>query len=322
MSSREPGPGTKELPPRNSIPPFAALRAFDAVARLGGIRKAAQTLGLDHAVVSRHLRTLELWTGTVLLERARSGSALTPEGLAYHRSIAAAIDLISNATLDLIKASDDHQLKIWCMPGFASKWLLSRMRAFEMANSGMTIEVRPSDHQPDFNRHEADIDIRYAPTYGESIDLPPNVRTLELARPSVIPVASPAYLASAPPIARAADLLAHPLLHEENFENWRAWLTAHGVAVPEDITGTRLWHAHLTIDAACQGRGIALANHFLAVDAIEAGQLVELGGEHGPFEKLSLGSYLLIARTDRWSSPAIARFRRWIVATVAQEEIV
>ncbi|WP_155895829.1 hypothetical protein [Kordiimonas gwangyangensis] len=30
------------LPSRKALPPFEALRAFDAVARLGGIRKAAQ----------------------------------------------------------------------------------------------------------------------------------------------------------------------------------------------------------------------------------------------------------------------------------------
>jgi DNA-binding transcriptional LysR family regulator len=308
-----------DLPPRNTIPPFAALRAFDAVARLGGIRKAALELGLDHAVISRHLRALEGWTGTVLLQRGRSGSVLSPEGERYHRQISTAIDLIANATLDLMKANEDHQLKIWCMPGMASKWLLSRLINFEAENAGMTIEVRPTDHQPDFNRHEADIDIRYAPTYGVSIDLPPNVRTLELARPAVIPVASKAYLEKSSPIETAEDLLSHQLLHEENFENWSAWLTAHGVDAVADVTGTKLWHAHLTVEAACQGRGIALANHFLAIDDIGAGRLVEIGGSERPFGKLSLGSYLFIARTDRWSSPPIARFRHWLVAAIGQE---
>ena len=55
------------LPARNAIPPFAALRAFDAIARLGGVRKAAEMLSLDHAVVSRHLRAIEAWTGTTLI---------------------------------------------------------------------------------------------------------------------------------------------------------------------------------------------------------------------------------------------------------------
>jgi len=35
-------------PGRTSLPPYAVLRAFEAVGRLGGIRRAALALGLDH----------------------------------------------------------------------------------------------------------------------------------------------------------------------------------------------------------------------------------------------------------------------------------
>ena len=305
-------------PPRKTIPPFASLRAFDAVARLGGVRKAAQELQLDHAVISRHLRALEAWTGTTLLIRDRSGLSLTAEGKKYHHQIGQAIDSISAATIDLMKLRDERGLTIWCMPGFASKWLISRIGKFEARQPGITIEVRPSDGLPEFNRHEADIDIWYAASYGPRFELAPNLRSIELGRPAVVPVASPDYLRTHPPIRRVADLLSHNLLHEEDFENWRAWFEAHGAAI-EELHGIRLWHAHLTVDAACQSRGIALANHFLAVDDIRAGRLVEVTGEDDCFERVSLGSYLLIARADRWSIPSISGFRRWLVSEVRRE---
>lgn len=88
---------------RRALPPFETLRAFDAIARLGGVRKAAQYLHRDHGVVSRHLRTIEDWTGTKLIQRSPSGSVLTEEGVRYHRDIASALEIIARATIDLIK---------------------------------------------------------------------------------------------------------------------------------------------------------------------------------------------------------------------------
>jgi DNA-binding transcriptional LysR family regulator len=312
-TARNAGPAS-----RKRTPPFASLRAFDAVARLGGVRKAAQELQLDHAVVSRHLRGLEAWTGTTLVNRQRSGLTLTPEGKRYHRHIGQALDLISEATADLMKLGDERELTIWCMPGFASKWLISRIGRFEARQPGITIEVRPSDSQPDFNHHEADVDIWYAPTYGPAFELAANLRAMELAQPAVVPVASPEYLKTHDHIRKVADLLSHNLLHEENFENWRAWFEAHDEPA-EDLHGIRLWHAHLTVDAACQSRGIALANHFLAVDDIRAGRLSEIRGENNSFERVSLGSYLFVARGDRWSSPPISAFRQWLTSEVRRE---
>lgn len=303
---------------RKTIPPFASLRAFDAVARLGGVRKAAQELQLDHAVVSRHIRALEAWTGTALVRRDRSGLTLTAEGERYHRRIGDAIDLISEATADLMKSGNEQELTIWCMPGFASKWLISRIGRFETRQPGLTIELRPSDSLPEFNRHEADVDVWYAASYGPPLELPSNLRAAELAQPAVVPVASPEYLRTHEPIRQLADLLSHNLLHEENFENWRAWFEAHGTPA-DQLQGIRLWHAHLTVDAAAQSRGIALANHFLAADDIRAGRLVEIRGEANAFDRVSLGSYLFISRGDRWSQPSISAFRQWLTSEVRRE---
>ena len=98
-----------QLLSRRALPPFVTLRAFDAIARLGGVRKAAQYLCRDHAVVSRHLRAIEVWTGTQLIRRTPAGSVLTEDGVRYHRDIASALDLIARATVDLIKRGSQSQ---------------------------------------------------------------------------------------------------------------------------------------------------------------------------------------------------------------------
>jgi DNA-binding transcriptional LysR family regulator len=301
------------------VPPFEALRAFDAVARLGGVRKAAQSLYRDHAAVSRHLRTLEAWTGATLIERTSSGIVLTEDGVRYHRQIAQALDVIAHATVDLMGRGNSHRLHIRCMAAFALHWMSGRLGDFEAANPGTDIELRPTDRSPDFSSYEIDVDIRLVPDYVEPVELSAELRSVDLARVPIIAVASPAYVAKSPPIREPRDLLKHHLLHEENFNRWSNWLVAHGVNDDVYLTGPRLWQGHLTLDAARHGRGIALTNRLVGADDISAGRLVEVGRDLPTFQPYVTGTYRLIARIDRWESPLVRRFRDWLVLHVQRD---
>ena len=303
---------------RKALPPFAALRAFEAVGRLSGIRRAAQTLGLDHAVISRHLRALEDWAGTRLVERVQGSTVLTPEGLRYHGRVSAALAELCNASNELISRNSDRHLRICCVPGLASAWLAYRLKIFQSANPELELELHPTDQSPDFMRYEADVDIRYVsgPQPMSAATTSSGVRRFEIARPPVWPVASPECIAMSPAITQASDLLKLPLLHEESHEQWRYWLSVHNIAVPEQLPGPRLWHAHLTVEAARRGQGVALANPFLLGDDLSTGRLVDpLAGSS---KSVALGAYVFAARADRWQSPAIVRFRHWLKKAVAE----
>src|SRR6202008_3223209 len=107
----------------------------------------------------------------------------------------------------------------------------------------------PTDHTPDLARFEADIDIRYVPGSLQSPATRHGVRHLEIARPEVLAVGSPAC---AQKLQSAADLEGWrnaSFLHEDTDEQWRAWLAAHGIVLSGQIPGPRLWHAHLTLEA-------------------------------------------------------------------------
>src|SRR3546814_17482671 len=94
---------------RKFLPSMAALLAFEAVGRLGGIRRAAKELMIDHAVVSRHVRALEAWTGAKLIERdGNSAYRLTPRGLAYHAQI---------------HRSEERRVGKECVSTCSSRWL-------------------------------------------------------------------------------------------------------------------------------------------------------------------------------------------------------
>ncbi|WP_029049376.1 LysR family transcriptional regulator [Cupriavidus sp. amp6] len=59
---------------------FRQLNAIDAVARLGGVSRAAEELHLTQPTVSLQLRLLEQATGTPLVQRVGRGMQLTPAG--------------------------------------------------------------------------------------------------------------------------------------------------------------------------------------------------------------------------------------------------
>ena len=301
---------------RRVMPPFAALRAFEAVGYLGGIRRAAQELGVDHAAVSRHLRALEAWAGVPLVDRQRRG-LLTDDGLKYHERVSAALDEISNATIDLTRRGDDTRLTIWCVPGLASRWLNGRLADFASAHPELDIEVRPTDHGPDLSRHEADADIRYVRDFVGGPD--PQVQHLVIAPVSVVAVTSPELAARLPSPLSAADLLSAPLLHEHDDYEWRRWFAAHDIEAPARLSGPRLWHAHLTLDAARRGQGIVLTNRFLLADDLARGELVRLPVTPEASD-LAFGAYVLRVRRDRMRHPGIAKFRRWLEREAQKEE--
>ena len=304
---------------RKSFPPFASLKAFEMIGRLGGIRKAALALGIDHAAVSRHLRSLEQWAGVPLVDRSRGGAGrLTQEGLRYHTRISAAFTEISSAGMDLIQNSDLQRLHLWCSPGFAYQWLMRGLDKFRRIHSDIDIDLRPTDFGPNFARGEATGDIRFV---GDWLPRSPShgIQTAELARPIVIPVASPAFLANAPQLTKLDDLLGLPLLHEEDDEQWRAWFANQSIPVLGYIRGTRMWHAHLTVDAARRDQGVALANHFLIAEELRRGDLVELKVPDRRYRRAPIGSYVLAAREDRWRTPMLMRFRNWLKDAIDTE---
>lgn len=295
-------------------PPLAALRAFEAAGRLGGIRKAAKELSIDHTVVSRHLRTLETWLGTPLMQRNRSDTSLTNEGKRYHDQICEGLSIIANATGEFLNGSGPQHLHIWCIPGFATLWLADHLSDFMTRNPDIVVDFRPTDYSPDFRFKDVDGDIRYLRRWEED-KLPRTVRTLEFARPSVFPVASMDCLAQLPEINGPEDLLTMPLLHEDNDLEWRHWFMLQGIDVREELPGPRLWHAHLTLNAARQGHGIALANELLMGGRPDDNRLVPLVPRGKSFEPVRFGGYTFISREDQWNVPATKRFRHWLQAT-------
>ncbi|MBI5615107.1 MAG: LysR family transcriptional regulator [Gammaproteobacteria bacterium] len=285
------------------FPALAALRAFEASARLGSHRKAAAELGVDPTVVGKHIRALEAELGVALMHASPTGTALTPAGRRYFERIARALEAIVAATEEARARLPERTLHVACSPGFAVRWLTPHISDFLQAHPGIEITIRPTDRAPDLNLGEADVDIRYA-EHG-----PPGLSCIELCRPRVFPVANPATFGfPLEGITTLADLLQAPLLHEETFAHWQLWLRRAGLEVSELPHGARYWNAAMAVDAAKRGHGIALALDVLVADELASGVLIELLQT-----AVRLYPYLVCVRPDRLAEPIIGDFLGWLL---------
>lgn len=297
---------------RSELPPFYSLRAFEAVVACGGIRKAATALSVDHAAISRHLKSLEEWAGVPLVDRsAGSGGRLTPVGAKYHEAIAGALKEIARASHELRYQCDDTRLSILCAPGLASDWLMERIGQFSGNVPGVELELQPSEVEPDVTDFEVDAYIHYVPDVKTPF-IDAALRSVEIARPQMLPVASPQFLATIPRLHNPRDMIDAVLIHEASSDQWRRWFSAQDVDPGDHLAGPKFWQNHLTLAAARRGQGITLANSLIVNDDLRAGRLVEVG----PWKPVFLGSYFFTARRIRWRERNIAQFRKWLEDTV------
>jgi LysR family transcriptional regulator, glycine cleavage system transcriptional activator len=292
---------------RLRLPPLIALRAFEAVGRTGSVRAAGDELAVSHTVVSRHLQNLQRSLGVTLVRSEGRGVTLTEAGLTFHAQISPAFDIIARATLS-VRPAARPTLNIWCIPGIANRLLLSRLPELTGPPRNWDVNLQPTLSHPDLARGEADAEIVYA----EMIDSRGALMAEALVRPRVFPVASPAYLARYPAIAGLADLSKIALIHEESTEQWERWFELAGVSDLPPLRGQRLWHAHLAIEAARLGQGVALANDVLVADDLRSGALVEVIPS-----SVHMETYQLVTLRERWDDPAIVALRDWLKRVLA-----
>lgn len=318
------GPDEADRPPRRltpelrrQLPPFAALRAFEAIGRFGGIRRAAEALSLDHATVSRHLRALEQWSGVHLLGRAPGEAGrLTQDGQLYHGRVAELLAEIASATYELKNRTDAPTLTLWCHPGIASEWLAGRLGEFARIQPEIAINLHSTEAAPSFAIQQADARIFYvsdAEAAAESARCERQaIARVEIARPRSVAVATPEFVAAHGGVEGIEDFLRLPLLHERNTDDWTQWFAAHGLH-PDALSGVKLSHAHLTLAAAKRGQGVALSNALLAHDALKRGVLVEVESDR----PVHLGSYYFSSHADHRYRHAVKTFFDWLGAQIA-----
>jgi LysR family glycine cleavage system transcriptional activator len=306
-----------ERPPeqRRRLPPLNALRAFEAAARHLNFSRAADELSVTPGAVSQQIQNLEDYVGAALFKRTPKGLLLTDAAQTALPALREAFDRLAEAASLLTAAVDGRRLTLTAPPSFAAKWLVPRLGAFEQAHPQVDIWLSAAIELVDLAAGEVDVAIRYgAGRY-------PGMEVHRLFSETVIPVASPEHLATQP-LTTPADLANHILLHDgspdldDSCPDWSMWLAARGLKTIDGMRGPRFNQSSLVIEAAVNGRGVALAKRTLAQADLEAGRLV------APLQIATAVdfAYYLVHPKAKGRLPQVKAFVSWIEAEAMAHE--
>jgi len=285
------------------LPPLNAVRAFDAVARLGSVRAAAEELAVTPAAVSQQLRVLEAHLGIALTQRHGRGLALTDSGRTWHGEIARHLRAIALAAERVRPGRRVVQVTV--VQSFGSRWLMPRLSSFTAREPEIEVRIDASPVLADLARDPFDLAIR------EGRGDYPGAESVRLFPLEFVPVASPAVARQLKRRNGTIDWSRARLLHEVSYDYWPDWIAAAGVTDVDVARGLFFSHTMLALDAACEGQGVALAPLCLADRELARGALTIV--DPRPFAP-GTGIYLAWPRRGlRTLSPAAIAFRDWLI---------
>jgi LysR family glycine cleavage system transcriptional activator len=292
-----------------TLPPLAAVRAFEAAARHGSFTKAAVELGMTQAAVSYQVKLLEDRLGAPLFLRLPKRVALSEAGRRLAAPVSEAFQRLE-AAFAAMRETNEGVLSVTVIMSFANNWLVPRLGTFQLAHPDIAVRLDTSQHVVDFSREEVDVGIRSGRGSW------PGLKAHLLMPTEFTPLCSPSLLARTGTLDGPADLLRLPLLDWRD-EWWRQWFALAGIADPKPAPHPtiELESQVLLGQAAMAGQGVAILTPTYFAADIAAGRLVQ------PFDLVgrSESSFWLVYPQERQSSPKIRAFRDWILKEVGRD---
>src|SRR4051812_12156907 len=300
---------------RRRLPPLNALRAFEAAARHLNFSRAADELSVTPGAVSQQIQNLEDYVGAALFKRTPKGLLLTDAAQTALPALREAFDRLAEAAPLLTPAVDGRRLTLTAPPSLAAKWLVPRLGDFEQKFPQVDVWLQAGMELVDLTAGEVDVAIRYGS--GRY----PGLEVHRLMSETVIPVISP-ELAATQPLDTPEDLANHILLHDgspdldDSCPDWPMWLAARGAKGIDGTRGPRFNQSSLVIEAAVNGRGVALAKRTLALSDLESGRLV------APLQIATAVdfAYYVVHSKAKGRLPQVKAFISWIEAEAQAHE--
>lgn len=295
------------------LPPLAALRAFEAAARLENFTAAAAELGMTQAAVSYQVKSLEDRLGAPLFVRERGRARLTALGARLLPALSSAFDGIE-AAFASHEQEDESLLTVTTTHTFANTWLAWRVGAFQMEHPDLAVRMTTSNELVDLRGGDADVAVRAGTGGWEGLE------HHRLFDSEFTPMASPECVAEVERrLGRKIQPCDMPDQHliSPSDDWWQQWFADNGVpADPASLRrpGVRLENQANEGHAAMAGQGFALLTPLLWKGDLTAGRL------NMPFgDRVSTRgwAYWLVYPAERRKVAKVKRFREWLVAEMS-----
>ena len=284
------------------LPSLSALRAFEAAARHGSFKQAADELAVSPTAISHQIRSLEQYTGVALFARQVRKVVLTDAGAELYPVLRDGFNAFETALQRLEKPQARRRVVISATNAFMARWLAPRVAHFRRTYPDIDLELHASDQAVDLGSDAADIAIRYG--RGPY----PGMHAEPLFADRFAPVSSPQLgaltLADLDRISLIDFKWSHDHPLNPTWKNWFAqaglpWKARHGELLFSDEG-----HA---IQAALAGQGIALLSLELVAEDLAAGRLVQ------PFGPVMPGhTYHLVRSAGRRHAPHVDSALEWL----------
>lgn len=285
---------------RRHLPSFPALRALEALDRLGSASAVAKELDLTQSAISRQLQALEDQLGVGLINRDHKRLTLTPQAQEFVEDVRPALSQIAQAALKLQVPQTGGSLTLAILPAFGMRWLMPRLPDFARQFPDVTINMVSRLEPFNFASDPFDAAIWFG-----SGDWP-GTQTLLLKHEQVVPVCTPDIAAR---IQGPDDLLGLPLLHIQTRPlAWADWFAASGVDTTGPVPGTLYDQFSTITQAALHGLGVALVPDYLVEQDLATGRLI---APCGPAIE-SPGAYYLAWPDSKSADRALGLFRDWL----------
>jgi DNA-binding transcriptional LysR family regulator len=294
---------------------LADLRAFCLVVDLGSLTAASKRLEQTKGAISRRITRLESVLGVTLLHRSARRVQPTDEGISYRAQAGQALALLEEATsaLQHERSRPRGTLRLTMLHDFGSLVIAPLLPAFFVRYPEISLEVLLTDQVLDFEENQIDVALRVSSGLKDSTMIARRLFDLELTL-----VASPEYLASAPPLEQPEDLYQHRLLLFRQPNRLRPLVLHKGA---QDKQGTPLRVTPTVVasegsilrDVALAGGGVTALPKRLITGDLESGRLVEA---LPAYQFQPLGSFYLIHRAEPFLAPKVQVFRDYLVAAL------
>ncbi|MQQ09144.1 transcriptional regulator GcvA [Epibacterium sp. SM1979] len=290
----------------NRLPPLKALQAFESAARHLSFKLAAEELCVTPTAISHQVKALEDYLGVKLFHRLTRSLRLTGEGEAYARLVIQGFQKLAEASNVLGSDEVKGELVVSTTTSFAGQWLAHRLPEFLKEYPGLSVRILSSDTVTDFARDGIDVAIRYG--FGEYKDF----HAAWVLDDFAAPVCTKEISAQ---LQQPSDLLDQPLVNYEwsRFSkidpSWAKWFHAAGVKDVSSSVISTFSDAHMCLQAARDGHGVALVSVIAAARDLEHNQL------EMPFDiKLKDKSYYLVCPPANFAQAKVRVFQEWILA--------
>lgn len=293
----------------NSMPPLQWLATFQAVIETGSFAGAAKRLALTPSAISHQMRALEGMLGQRLFLRDKRQVTPTEEALAYATTIAESFARLISATNRLATGAGARRLPIHCSPSFATLWLVPRLKDFMREHPDIDIALFASHEPARLGQDGILIDIQYARPVPETCE------AIVLAEETIVPMASPAFVAEHH-VGAIADIGRVPLLHSLRcVVQWPQWSARYAPGLTLNPRGFQFDRAHLALASAADGLGIVLESTLQANAFLGQRRLVLPFGEVG----FPVVAHRLVYRREDDGNPELLAFLDWITRALSSE---